>query len=316
MCTEYGTAQYCSGTPECVGAVKATSLVAVGLLSGAHAYKDGGVQGAGVFGDRTFHDALHSISDKVQATVREHRQQQSLLQVNAKGPALCARLAYLQAMQGFVCHINCNAYSDSQEVSVGCDIPVVPNLLAINIELHITWGPVFKLTVNAVIPGISDVLGEIQKIPACNEIMSAAGMNNGGMLLGVGYLDFPKGIGALSYSPNVVDLWAVRAKASFGVFLRFDLHKPTTLDPNIKYFCNIGWIRGTACGNPNDLTNCALCGVDNVNQYCGQCKTNPVKFVKFSVSVRAEHIEPRWGWPPYSYNEFWRLTILNLGQKY
>ena len=46
ICTDYGTAQYCSGTPECSiiwsesVMIKATALLAFGLSIGAHAYKD------------------------------------------------------------------------------------------------------------------------------------------------------------------------------------------------------------------------------------------------------------------------------------
>ena len=137
ICTDYGTAQYCSGTPECSESVKATALLAFGLSIGAHAYKDGGAQGAGVFGDKKFHDALHKITVKVQGTVRDHRQQKSLLQTN-NIPELCARLAVMQYenMADYICHINCNGYKGAHEISAGCDIPL--GAVEINVELHIT----------------------------------------------------------------------------------------------------------------------------------------------------------------------------------
>ena len=137
ICTDYGTAQYCSGTPECFESVKATALLAFGLSIGAHAYKDGGAQGAGVFGDKKFHDALHKITVKVQGTVRDHRQQKSLLQTN-NIPELCARLAVMQYenMADYICHINCNGYKGAHEISAGCDIPL--GAVEINVELHIT----------------------------------------------------------------------------------------------------------------------------------------------------------------------------------
>lgn len=334
LCTEYGTAQYCSGTPDCVAAVKATALVAVGLRTGAHAYKDGGVQGSGVWGDKAFHDALHGLLDKVHTTVHEHHQQQSLVQVKEKETVqvkeketvktktgmvgLCAQMAYLQYMLEWVCNINCNGYPGAHQIDLGCNVRVVPGLLDINVSLHITSGPVFKLTVNAVVPGVSDVLGEIQKIPAMNELMSSLGMNNGGFLLGSGYLDFPKGFGGLGFSSGL-DLFAVRAKAHFHVFLRFNLNAPNAIDPNIQAFCNMGWFGGptsTICSGPTHLSNCGVCGVDNLNHYCGSCKTSPVKFAKFDITLKAEHIEPVWGWPPFKYNEFWYLKVLNTGQKY
>ena len=316
LCTEYGTAQYCSGTPECSEAVKATTLVATGLSVGAHAYKDGGMHGSGVWGDKKFHDAIHEITDKVQGTVRDHRHQQSLVQTGVKGPALCARLAYVQFLAGYMCHINCNGYTDSQEISVGCDIPVVPNMLAINIELHITWGPVIKLTVNAVVPGISDVLGEIQKIPACNTLMSAIGMNNGGMALGVGILDFTKGYGSITHTPYGYSLIAVRAQAQLGMVLRFDTSAPSTTNPSIAHFCSIGWFGGpnsAICQGENVIYNCAVCGTTNIRWACNQCRTSPSKFVKVSGAVWADHIQPKWGWPPYEYNRFWSLQLFNIG---
>jgi len=314
LCTEYGTAQYCSGTPECSEAVKATTLVATGLSMGAHAYKDGGVQGSGVWGDKKFHEAMHAITDKVQGTVRDHRHQQSLVQTGVKGPNLCARLAYLQFVAGYMCHINCNAYTDSQEISVGCDIPIVPNMLAINIELHIAWGPIIKLTVNAVVPGISDVLGEIQKIPACNELMTAFGMNNGGMALGVGILDFTKGYGSITHTPYGYSLIAVRAQAQLGMVLRFDTSAPSAMDPRLAYYCKHGMVDQRHCQGENEIYNCAICGTTNLPAYfCSQCRSSPRKFVKVSGIVWADHIEPVWAVPPYRYNRFWGLTLFNIG---
>ena len=314
LCTEYGTAQYCSGTPECSEAVKATALVVTGLSIGAHAYTDGGIHGSGVWGDKKFRDTLHEITDQVQGAVRDHRQQQSLVQTKVKGPALCARLALLSAVAGYMCHINCNGYSDSQEISVGCDIPVIPNMLAINIELHITYGPIIKLTVNAVVPGISDVLGEIQKIPACNTLMSQVGMNNGGMALGVGFLDFTMGIGSITHTPVGFSLVAVRAQVQFFMTLRFDTSKPTGLATGgIAFFCDRGWFPPSMCRGANELYNCAVCGTYGANWACGQCRRTPKKFVKVSGDMWAENIEPIWNWPFYRYNRFWSLRLFDLG---
>jgi len=318
LCTEYGTAQYCSGTPECSEAVKATTLVATGLSVGAHAYKDGGVQGSGVWGDKKFHEAMHAITDQVQGMVRDHRQQQSLVQTGVKGQVLCDKLAQLSAMSEYMCSIACGAKPDDTYLSFTCGFPVVPNMLDINIELKITPGPVIKLTVYATVPGISDVLGQIQSIPAADELMSSVGMYNGGMSIGVGVLDFTKGLGSISHTPFGHSLIAVRAQVQFAMVLRFDTSAPSTMDPSLAGMCRNSWFglhpNHALCQGENKIYNCAVCGTMNLPGYvCSQCNDSPRKFVKVSGMVWADHIEPKWGWPPYRYNRFWTFVLFNIG---
>jgi hypothetical protein len=341
LCLPYGTAQYCSGTPECAGAAKSMALVAIGLTSGAHAYKDGPGSLKGVWGDKGTQDSIFKLLDKVHSSVHEHHQQeQSLIQTDeqwsrppkrrggASNAALCARVTLLQSMMSWACHVGCNGYAGAEEISAGCDIPV-HKYLAINIEIHLTPA-MLSITVNAVVPGLSDVLGEIQKIPAMNDLMSAIGMNNGGLLLGKGWIDWVKGFGSLSIEKKY-DLVAVRAVASFHTFLRFSTTLPTGgLEPSMAGACKMARTRpngflgmkpGDAsykrqCTNPRIPINCGLCEVDGLEDYCSQCRTNPVSFSSFDITLKCQHIEPNYGWPPYKYNTFEYVKALNVGFKY
>merc|ERR1712072_695132 len=105
-----------------------------------------------------------------------------------------------------------------------------------------------------------------------NELMSGLGMNNGGFLLGTGVADFTKGYVHLYTDPQL-DLLAVRAKAMFGCVVRFDTTKPDTLDSTLHTGCQLG-ILHHICSAQDERANynCAVCGVDGLNQYCNQCR--------------------------------------------
>lgn len=87
------------------------------------------------------------------------------------------------------CGFDCNGYEGSQEVSLDC---VFAEML--KIELVVTFSPLrLRLKLKLCAPGVSDVVGEIQKFPPADRILGKLGLDGGCLLLGMGEIDFTFG---------------------------------------------------------------------------------------------------------------------------
>lgn len=100
------------------------------------------------------------------------------------------------------------------------------------VEIGVTFSPLtLFLKLKLCAPGVSDVVGEIQKIPCVNAILSKFGLDGGCLLLGIGYIDFTNGIGEIKPGINgllSVDFFKiVKAQLSARAFFRWDSALPS-----------------------------------------------------------------------------------------
>merc|ERR1711959_20241 len=125
------------------------------------------------------------------------------------------------------CGFDCNEYHGVQEASLSCTAFEV-----VKVEIGVTFSPLtLFLKLKLCAPGVSDVIGEIQKIPCVNAILSKFGLDGGCLLLGIGYIDFTNGIGEIKPGINgllSVDFFKiVKAQLSARAFFRCDSALPS-----------------------------------------------------------------------------------------
>lgn len=205
----------------------------------------------------------------------------------------------LQGLKGFACNIDCNGYPGRQEIVAGCNYPIAGPLININLSLHIKAGPIFTLTVNLLLAGVSDVLNEIQKMPVIGDAMAQEGMNNGGLLLGSGELNFQTGTLSLvrSRKMSLPGLgWLVKATLDSSFLVRFDTTLPKTKIPGGFFAEDITYWK----------LNCDLCEYSialnfNHNQCRSECGMTPRTWVGLRYTIRGQMRSPRWGIPPYKW---------------
>ena len=149
------------------------------------------------------------------------------------------------------CGFDCNEYHGVQEASLSCDAFGV-----VKVEIGVTFNPLtLFLKLKLCAPGVSDVIGEIQKIPFVNEVLSKFGLDGGCLLLGIGYIDFTNGIGEIKpgshglLSYNVFNM--VRASLSARAFFRWDSSLPTanpfSHDCHRNDFMHRNWVWTSLC---------------------------------------------------------------------
>ena len=124
------------------------------------------------------------------------------------------------------CGFDCNEYNGG-EASLSCSAFEV-----VTVEIGVTFQPLtmyVKLKLCA--PGVSDVIGEIQKIPVVDAILSKFGLDGGCLLLGKGYIDFTNGIGEILPGNNGVisfSMLIAKAELEAKAFFRFDSALPNS----------------------------------------------------------------------------------------
>jgi hypothetical protein len=260
---------HCLDTPDCEAGIEAIAGVGVSLSQAEGFLGENGelIESLGPKHYEAIHRIMkHTAAKKVELHKRHGPNptkeqfhevfsandlaEQSLVQVRG-----CHGMSAATAVEfrsgAISCGFDCNEYHGVQEASLSCDAFGV-----VKVEIGVTFNPLtLFLKLKLCAPGVSDVIGEIQKIPFVNAILSKFGLDGGCLLLGIGYIDFTNGIGEIkpgSHGLLNFDVFhIVRASLSARAFFRWDSSLPTanpfSHDCHRNDFMHRNWVWKTLC---------------------------------------------------------------------
>ena len=352
MC-KHGEA-HCALTPICLKSIEDLTGVA-GDLSKAKGFKDENGELIEELGPKhleAVHKIIKHVSKKKKQLHARHGAtptKEQFHQVFSENDLVAETLVQVRGCHGISaatavdfragaisCGFDCNEYAGAQEASLSCSAFEV-----VTVEIGVTFSPLtLFLKLKLCAPGVSDVIGEIQKIPCVNEILSDFGLDGGCLLLGIGYIDFTNGIGQIKPGINGLlsfNLFSiVKAQLDARAFFRWDSMLPTPASTGIStmtpflYDCfrNIFQPRQRSaheCLNfmtqmffMNPLTGSRRQCRDymTAQSCCGNCDTTMEPYVAraedwfgIKASAKLEVFDVR-GWPwEWGYTTVWEETI-------